>query len=295
MEPYSPTFAFNETIPPNTASDPRSAAIVSQLAANASNAKVTLTSGGEVPPVYVASPTDPLLKVNVGGVSTSFRVPRNAVAGSGSDSPLVLLDPSHPQFGKDTELRLWQANVGSSSISASGAGLFHYNNDGAVLNPDGSQSVSVPFAGSGTGSGLSILAGLIRGDEVQQGEIRHALRFAYSAGDFTSNFRPPAIKSDQPKGTSTRDPASAMDMGMRLQLDPAVNCDARTVPGQAATSGQTRYLRMICHALQTYGMIAVDGTGTGGILFQAENDATANWSSIVGPTVNGSYGYILRD
>ncbi len=295
VEPYSPTFAFNETIPANTPTDPRSAAIVGQLAGNASSAKVTLTSDGEVPPVYVASPGDPLLKVNVGGVSTSFRVPAGAVAGTGSDHPLVLLDPSHPQFGKDTELRLWQASISGTSLSASGAGLFHYNNDGAVLNPDGSQSVSVPFAGSGTGSGLSILAGLIRGDEVKQGEIRHALRFAYSAGDFTSKFRAPAIKSDQPKNTSTRNPATAMDMGMRLQLDPSVNCDTRTVPGTSATSGQTRYLRMICHALQQYGMIAVDGTGTGGLLFQAENNATADWNAIVGPTVNGSYGYILRD
>ena len=238
--------------------------------------KVDLSADGEVPPVYVAKPTDPLFSVNVGGRNTRFRVPAQAQAGGGADSPLVILDPAHPDFGRDTELRLWQANIGSNSLSASGAGLFHYNNDGAALNPDGSQSVSVPFAGGGTGSGLSILAGLIRPAQVQSGSIRHALRFAYSAADFTNKFRSPATRTDQPKGTSTRNPATAMDMGMRLQLDPAVNCDTRTVPGRPGL--ETAFLRQICHALQDYGMIAVDGSSDRVILLMMENSATASWN-----------------
>lgn len=292
VDPYSPDFAFNKPIPANAPTDPRSAAIVSQLVENAGISKVGLSSDGEVPPVYVAKPTDPLYSVNVGGRNTRFRVPAAAQAGGGADSPLVILDPAHPDFGRDTELRLWQANIGSNSLSASGAGLFHYNNDGAALNPDGSQSVSVPFAGGGTGSGLSILAGLIRPAQVQSGSIRHALRFAYSAADFTSKFRAPATRTDQPKGTSTRNPATAMDMGMRLQLDPAVNCETRTVPGRPGL--ETAFLRQVCHALQDYGMIAVDGSSDRVILLMMENSATANWDAVVGPTFNGSYGYIVR-
>jgi hypothetical protein len=295
VHPYSPSFAFNEPVPVGAATDPRSSAVVGQLADNASVSKVTLTTDGEVPPVYVASPSDPLLSVTVGGIRTRFRVPKQAVAGSGSDSPLVVLDPNHPDFGRQTELRLWQASIGSTSLSASGAGLFHYNSDGAAVNPDGSQSLGIPFAGYGTGSGLSILAGLIRGDEVRGGEIRHALRFTYSATDFSSRFRAPAVKSDQPNGTSTRNPATAMDMGMRLQLDRSVDCSARTVPGRDPAGSETRVLRMVCRALQDYGMIAVDGTGNTGLLFMAENEATADWGSIIGPQVSGSYGYLLRD
>ena len=291
-DPYSPDFAFNTPIPANAQTDPRSAAIVSQLVENAGISKVGLSADGEVPPVYVAQPTDPLYSVTVGGKRTRFRVPAQAQAGGGADSPLVILDPQHPDFGRDTELRLWQANIGSNSLSASGAGLFHYNNDGAVLNPDGSQSVSVPFAGGGTGAGLSILAGLIRPAQVQSGAIRHALRFAYSAADFTNKYRSPAIRTDQPKGTSTRNPSTAMDMGMRLQLDPSVNCDTRTVPGRPGL--ETAFLRQVCHALQDYGMIAVDGSSDRVILLMMENSATANWQSVVGPTFNGSYGYIVR-
>ncbi len=293
--PYDPGFAFNQPIAPGLASDPRSDRIVAQLDANTAISKVGMSASGEVPSVYVAQPTDPFMSVSVGGRQTRFRVPPGAVAGGGADRPMVILDPSHPDFGRHTELRLWQASVLSTGLSAAGAGLFHYNSDGAILNPDGSRSLSLPFRGSGTGSGMSILAGLIRPAEVRQGAIEHALRFTYSARDFTDRYRPPASKTDQPNGTTTRDPQSAMDMGMRLQLDPSVDCAARTVPGAGPASAQTRLLRMVCVALQRYGMIAVDGTEDRGLLFQMENQETAPWSGIAGPTFANSYGYLLRD
>ena len=70
-----------------------------------------------------------------------------------------------------------------------------------------------PFLGAGTGSGLSILAGLIRPREVANGEIRHAIRFAYSNIDFIRGaYRAPATKTDQPLGGYTHDARSAMAM-----------------------------------------------------------------------------------
>ena len=293
--PYDPSFAFNQAIPAGAAADARSSAIVSQVDANTAASKVVMTSSSDVPPVYIAKPTDPFYSVNVGGQTTRFRVPAGAVPGGGSDTPMVILDPSHPDFGADTELRLWQASISGSSLQASGAGLFHYNSDGAILNPSGTRSLGTPFRGQGTGSGLSIMAGLIRPEEVRRGQIDHALRFAYSAADFSNRFRAPAIKTDQPNGTSTRNPATAMDMGMRLQLDPSVNCQARTVPGKADGSLETRYLRMLCTALQRYGMIAVDGTGDRGLMLMMEHDKTAPWASVVGTPLYGSYGYLIRD
>jgi hypothetical protein len=268
--------------------------VVSQLAENVSSSKIVMSSGGEVPPVYVAKPSDPFFSVSVGGTSTRFRVPAGVMAGGGADSPLVILDPNHLDHGRQTELRLWQASVGSGSLSASGAGLFHYNNDGVALNPDKSPSHSIAFEGYGTGSGLSILAGLIRPEEVRAGRIRHALRLAYSATDFTSGYRAPAIKTDQPKGTTTRNPATALEMGTRLQLDPAVDCSARTVPGSGERSPETRYLRMICRALQEYGMIAVDGTSERGILLMMEHTRTAGWGAIAGDERLGGYSHLIR-
>ncbi len=294
--PYDPSFAFKQRIPEGAALDARSRAITGQLDANHRTGKVFLDADG-VPPVYVTQRADPFYSVRVGEGTERFRVPAEARAGGGADHPLVILDPNHPDFGRQTELRLFKADVRHDrrEIAAEGAGLFHYNNDGRRLNPDGSPSLSIPFAGQGTGSGLSILAGLIRPAEVRAGRIRHALRFSYSARDFSDDFRPPAVKTDQPKNTTTRNPRTAMDMGMRLQLDPSVDCGRRTVPGKPDASPETRLLRMICRALQEYGMIAVDGTGDRGLILMMENTRTARWDRIVGEERFGTYSHLIRN
>jgi len=295
--PYDPTITFKQPMPADPELDPRSAAIAGQLAANRAIGTVDLSSRSDVPPIYVVRPGDPFYSVTVGGRKARFRVPAGAEPGGGEDHPLVLLDPDHPDYGPATELRLLRAEIdpATRTLTGAGAGLFHYNDDGRILNPDGTRSLAQPFAGVGTGSGLSIMAGLIRPEEVEAGVIRHALRFAYSASDFSDRFRAPAIKTDQPKNTTTRDPATAMDMGMRLQLDPSVDCDARTVPGESDTSAATAYLRMICHALQDYGMIAVDGTGDRGLALMMEDSTTADWPAILGDERFGSYSWIVRD
>lgn len=89
----------------------------------------------------------------------------------------------------------------------------------------------------------------------------------------------------------------AMDMGMRLQLDPDVDCDARTTPVPDGTDGvlETRFLRMFCRTLQDYGMIMLDGTGPDGLVIYMENEVTAGWSDYIGVELWESYSYIVRD
>jgi hypothetical protein len=294
--PYAPRFAFKQRIPANPRLDPRSAAIVQRFAQNAAEAHVTLPHLQDVPPIYIARASDPLYRIESPTLTTRFRVPAGAQPGGGQDEPLVVLDARAPQ-GRQVELRMYRASVDHRArvIRAEGAGLFHYNNDGERLNPDGSPSVSLPFAGQGTGSELSILAGLIRPEEVRRGGIHHALRLAYSNIDSSNRFRPPAARTDQPSGGETRTPEAAMDMGMRLQLDPEVDCDLRTVPGKANDSTETRFLRLVCHALQDYGMIMADGSGPQAIIIEMEHEATAGWESIIGPAPYGSYGFVARD
>lgn len=303
--PYHPRALFNRPIPAGTRDDPRSASIVAELVANTRARKVAATVSGETPPVYVVGAGDPLYTATIGGRSVRFRIPAAAATGSGADHPFIALDPSHPDFGPATELRLWRASIDTASrrITGSGGGLFHYNNDRAILNPNGSHSASVPFQGAGTGSGLSYLAGLVRPQEIADGRIRHALRFAYACNDSSSDFRTPATRTDQPHpgcdASRTSTPAERrMDMGMRLRLDPAVRCDARTAPilsGRTESARETRFVRIVCRALQEYGMIMMDGTRADGLLVYMENRLTARWGEVVGEEAYGSYGYLLRD
>jgi hypothetical protein len=304
LPPYDPDFAINQPIPAGVADDPRSTAIVAQLAQNLTENKVAVATRGEVPPIYTVSDSDPMYDVD-GGTSLSgvrFRVPEGALSGGGSDDPITILDPLHPTYGPFTELRMWQVTVDHDAqmLTASGAGLFHYNNDGAILNPDASPSHATPFEGWGTGSGLSYYAGLIHHLEVEQGAIPHAIRFAYSCEHSSDQFRAPATKTDQPHpscGSRNPDADFALEMGMRLQLDASVDCDARTTPVPDGSNGalETRFLRMFCRALQDYGMIALDGTGEGGLVIYMENEITAHWAPILGMELWESYSYIVRD
>jgi len=101
---------------------------------------------------------------------------------------------------------------------------------------------------SSRGSGFTTLAGLIWPDELQQGEITHALGFSYP-GVADGGPVPPATESD---GLSTGQ--WALPEGARLQLDPNLDLDALSL---------TPYAKTIAKALQEYGMILFDDGSSG--------------------------------
>jgi hypothetical protein len=93
---------------------------------------------------------------------------------------------------------------------------------------------------SADGAGLPILPGLVRYDEVQAGEIDHAIRF--TAEDPRNDFVYPARHSDG-RSSSRRLPP----MGTRVRLK--ASYDISGFPPQA---------QVILRALQSYGMILAD-------------------------------------
>ncbi len=198
------------------------------------------------------------------------------------DAPVVVQDPRHPRWGREVELRLWRARVDRRRrvVRAQGFGIVRY----------GRRSNGLPLRGQGTGSGLP-WAGLLRAGEVRRGAIRHALRLV--APEISARHRPPARKSDQ----GDRSP---LVMGMRLQLDPGVDCRRRTVPGRAAGGPETRFLRMICVALQRYGAIVADGGGVPDLyVIEMELDRSAggavDWGRAAGRPPGSYWGNVIRD
>jgi Calx-beta domain len=288
--PYDPDFIVNRPIPAGFPTDPNNAAIVSRFVSNLKSTKLVASVHGNVPPVNIASLSDPVRSVSTNNVTTQFRIPSNLAIGTGADYPVEILDPNpNPVTGRPfTELRIWQARWKGSTLTGSLGGLFHYNNDGAILNPDATESLSNAYQGGGAGNGLSYLAGLIRPEEVVEGAIKHTIRFAYSSSDVSSSFRPPARKSDQS--------GSGAEMGTIFQLDPTVDCSARTAAGQTYDSPESRFVRIFCVALQRYGAMISDGTGNfRSANFYLEGDGTAHWSSVIGSEYGtGNYGWLLR-
>ncbi len=117
-----------------------------------------------------------------------------------------------------------------------------------------------PFEGKrwqtrgGRGSGFPIIAGLIRPEELEAGEIRHALVFTYpknrrdiSGGNI---FLPPACRSDG-KHKGDEFPIE----GMRFQLDPALS------EKDFDKWGLNREGKIVAIALQRYGMYLGDNGG----------------------------------
>lgn len=94
---------------------------------------------------------------------------------------------------------------------------------------------------SADAAGLPILPGLVRYDEVvEQGVIRHALRFTVRATQ--QGYIHPATHY----ASSSTDPARP-PMGLRLRMKPSYNCSAHSSEVQ-----------VICAALKKYGMFVAD-------------------------------------
>jgi hypothetical protein len=109
--------------------------------------------------------------------------------------------------------------------------------DGDGIYPDGL---------SARGTGISLAAGLVWPDELAEGEINHALVFAY-----------PLARRGGPVGLATRSNGESTDdgalpIGARLVLDPAI--DVRQLDLSPAE-------RTIAVALQRYGMILASSGG----------------------------------
>ncbi|MGB3410780.1 MAG: hypothetical protein WBA45_06240 [Microthrixaceae bacterium] len=108
--------------------------------------------------------------------------------------------------------------------------------------------------GSATASGFSMLAGMVRYDEVTRGSINHAVGFAFPT---ISKLSPvwPASGSD---GKSNDPNAPRMGMMFRLRSDVDLNSLAPTA-------------RLIAKAMQTHGAILSDSNHEG-IALAGEND-----------------------
>jgi hypothetical protein len=188
-------------------------------------------------------------------VAVSFHIPTGAVAESGSDGHLVVINQDTAQ-----ELDMWQAsfNATTSSWSASS----RYVTDAAgwgALCPQGQH------CNSALSSGFVAFGGIIRPEEIQLGHIDHAL---YLTTPLVRNgyIACPATNTNGP----STDPNS-LPMGARVQLDPAFNVDGQSWPAWEKT---------IAHALQTYGAYVATTGGSLALYGQGNQNGGLLWSTL---------------
>lgn len=195
--------------------------------------------------------------------------------GTDADGHLVLFDPEALRA-----VDLWQATtagddpcrseggglVGDTILGAGAADLTDVSGDG--LNPDGVSSARA--------SGAPLLAGLILPEDVEEGEIRHALALSIPRTRNTAADPSEPGPEDYFSPASTTevdfyntDP-SALASGQRLRLaeelvdDEGVPVDESSLPP---------VVQMVFSALRTYGAYVVDNAGS--FTFYAEDPVTA--------------------
>lgn len=169
-------------------------------------------------------------------------IPAYAVPAVGSDSEMTVYQPS-----TDTLWEFWRMRNNSGTWEACWGG--------------GMQKLSIsngiwPLYYGATATGLPFAGGQITAEELQAGEIRHAIGIALVDADAPSQLSWPALRSDgfNPNGVPGRIPE-----GIRFRLDPAVNVDALNLHPVA---------RIIAKAAQKYGFVFWDKAGAITVRFE---------------------------
>ncbi len=241
---YSPTSLWNTLVPPDTGADANSATMLRTVveAARAQGFVIAVREWSR--PLHYADATTPRHTVTLtapwapASTISGVPIPAHTVPDPAGDGHMVIIDRS-----TGCEYDFWQA-----VRNADGGWSASWANATSTAGPGW-----YPRGLSATGSGAAGAAGVIRPEELRDGEIRHALFFAYPQ----TRAGAPVLPATEADGTSTN--VGAIPEGARLQLDPGVDL---------STLGLNQYEMIIARALQRYGMILGDTGGGVGLVAQ---------------------------
>jgi len=191
-------------------------------------------------------------------IPSSAKIEGGSGASMGSDRHVLYLDtqgaPSSCTLYETYNTQNW---VGPDWRAANGA-IFHLNSN--ALRTLGWTSADA--------AGLSVLAGLVRYDEIMAGEIRHAIRFTMSSTQHA--YIKPATHA---AGNMN---ASLPPMGLRVRLKSGVTVNGASMSAQ-----------VIIAAMKKYGLMLADN----GSNWYITGDTQDGWGSILGG-INQAVGQI---
>ena len=221
----------------------------------------TVSSGAPLVPMtwttsWGPTESDPLA-CTTGGGEFCYPIPATALIEGGPSSPptsdrhVLVLDTT----GAPNDCTLYELYNGSYTApgwTAQNGAIFHLGSN--KLRPDGWTSSDA--------AGLPVLPGLVRWDEVNAGEIKHALRFTMN--NTYNGYIHPATHA---AGLSSM---AQPPMGMRVRMKATTDLSAFTGPAL-----------VIATAMKKYGMILADN-GSNWYLSGETNDG---WTSVMDSVV----------
>jgi hypothetical protein len=276
---FAPTSFWNEPVPADAPLDPNSAAIMGafdgEIAAadDAKEGLPTINTTSWSVPIYTVPATQATVKIaqDYGGTVTAalqaawdaVPLPPEAKPAAGSDKDLVVWQPSTNKlwefWGLERTGGGWQAMWGGAMDSTS--------SDPGVYGPEAWPGAQASWGVSATS--LSVAGGLITLEDLELGQINHALAIAVP-NTRSGVYASPANRTD---GYSTS-PLSLPE-GAHLRLDPNLDLASLHLP---------RVTLMIAEAAQRYGIFIRDSGAN--VAFVAQ-DPTPTGSNPYG----GAHGY----
>jgi hypothetical protein len=238
--PWKANGLWRRRVPKNPTLDPNSQAMMNNLVAAIGTRQEILSYSSYGPPVVPARTDGQGYNVqNIQGWTWTLMeagpvpIPDEATPSPGTDDHLIVYDNATGRAWDmydahyDEVFDTWSASAGSTYLTRSSDGIAPSGTAGA------------------TSANFPLLGGLIRPEEINAGVIKHPLVFA--SPDRGHYHVPPATHHGSP-GTDDR---NAITEGHRLQLDPAFNVDAMSIP---------TWNKIILKAMQRYGMYFRDGS-----------------------------------
>ncbi len=225
-------------------------------------------------PVYTVAADQPLVKVKQDGETAAplqaawskVPVPPDAVGAAGTDKHLVVWQPS-----TDKLWEFWHFEGSAGHFTAHwGGAMEHVSQNPGVYGPAAWPGATYGWGASATS--LSIAGGLITIEDLERGEINHALALGIPqvrAGVFTT----PAYRGD---GTSLN-PLSLPE-GAHLRLDPKLDLESLHLP---------HFTYMLAKAAQRYGIYVRSRAGV--IAFFGQDPTPTGTNPYHGPNGAGVF------
>jgi hypothetical protein len=247
---FAPTSFWNEPVPASAPLDPSSAAIVAALneeeLEEQSGAGAAINTTSWSVPIYIVPADQSTVRVTLAGSTPSAALqaawaavplPSDAQPANGTDKHLVVWQPSTNRMWE-----FWRLERIAGSWSASWGGAMHnVTADKGVYGPEAWSGAATNWGASA--SSLPIAGGLITLEDLERGEINHALAISVPNTRYGA-FASPAQRTD---GGSTH--ASSLPEGAHLRLDPSLNLAGLHLPP---------FTLMLAKAAQRYGIFVRD-------------------------------------
>lgn len=273
--PFSDASPWNTPIPSDATLRPDSDELVAQLRASSDQGLFVSITPWSVPVYYVDDST-PRVEVRTPlsneGESRTFMwpVPVGAHQAPESDGHMTLIDRATGMAydfyqGQPRGDGTWDCTLCSTS-ALDGTG---------VRPPKGGPTPWYESHGS-RACGFPLIAGLIRPEEIEAGQIDHALVIAYPALR-RRWFRSPASTGHPNNGRISE--TAGVPCGGRFQLDPSLDVESLGLSPAGVT---------IARALQEYGAYVGDFAGSINLYADGSEEAQRAWTGTLDQGVLGS-------